>query len=183
MAYGMKKEIWKDIKGYEGLYRISNWGRVWSYYKKGYKDLTHNGKYVTVHLSKNGKKERPYLHILVAKHFIPNPHNKEEVHHKDRNQDNNCVDNLMWVTHEEHLELHKDERRSLILKRDSKVVEMCTMDWSHEEYFPSAAECQRKTGISHGNISSCCRGKREYAGSKDGKKHRFRYINKESQAS
>lgn len=177
----MVKEEWKELKGYEGLYRISNWGRIWSYYKKGYKDLTHNGKYVTVHLSKNGQKERLYVHILVAQHFLGNPQNKPEVHHIDENQENNCVDNLMWVTHEEHVALHRAERADRILKRCSKVVEMCNMDWEHEAYFPSATECQRQTGISHGNISMVCNGKREYASSKDGVKHRFRY--KESQAS
>jgi NUMOD4 motif-containing protein len=103
----MKLEIFKPINGYEGLYEVSNFGRIKSLAKRwsnGYKEetimsLTENKKnYITVRLSKDGIKETFYVHILVAKHFIKNPNKLPEVNHKDFIRSNNMVDNLEWKT-------------------------------------------------------------------------------------
>lgn len=67
----------------------------------------------------------------------------------------------------------KNERVS---EARSIPIEMCNMNWEHEAYFPSALECERQTGISHGNISMACAGKRKYTGKRGGQKHRFRYV-------
>lgn len=107
------KEIWKDIKGYEGLYQVSNLGNIKSVnrivrFKNGYRCLPEkilkissfcNSKYMQVNLSKNSKIKTYSLHRLVAETFIPNPNNLPCVNHKDENPQNNCVDNLEWCTH------------------------------------------------------------------------------------
>ena len=107
-------ETWKDIKGYEGLYQISNLGRIKSLRKKiknngafgKRKIITKNEKivssyknkdgYSVVQLYKNNKRKLKLVHRLVAEAFIPNPNNYPYVNHKDGNKANNCVDNLEW---------------------------------------------------------------------------------------
>ena len=107
------EEVWKDIEGYEGLYQVSNFGRVKSLPNTAHKNeiilkpsIT-NG-YYSVALNKFGKQKRIYIHRLVAKSFIPNPYDLPKVGHKDENNFktgdgcNNCVDNLEWCTQEEN---------------------------------------------------------------------------------
>lgn len=102
------KEIWKDIEGYEGLYQISNTGKVKSL-KRKYKtkkcdeiikspSLASRG-YFRLPLCKEGKVKYFYIHRLVAQAFIPNPENLPQVNHKDENKLNNNVTNLEWCTH------------------------------------------------------------------------------------
>ena len=100
-------EIWKDIADYEGLYQVSNRGRVKSLPRNGtsksekllnlHKDS--KGSY-NVSLSKNGKRKIAYVHRLVAEAFLPNPYNLPQVWHIDGNSENNEVDNLIWCTQE-----------------------------------------------------------------------------------
>lgn len=99
------KEIWKDIKGYEGLYQISNLGRVKSLARKyksrvckeTIKKFSIDVKgYCKVNLCKNGKITYPRIHRLVAEHFILNPKKLPQVNHIDENKQNNRVDNLEW---------------------------------------------------------------------------------------
>lgn len=113
-------EIWKDIQGYEGLYQISNFGRVKSLFRiverpgrsgpfqtvqEKILKIRYDGKgYVQVRLYKNGESSYPKVHRLVAKAFIPNPHNLEQVNHIDRVRDNNCSSNLEWVTAQRNTE-------------------------------------------------------------------------------
>jgi hypothetical protein len=115
-------EQWKDIKGYEGLYQISDKGNIKSLerivkdssgriYKRKEKLLStkpwmKNGRpyYVKVSLIKeDGKKENKAVHRLVAESFIPNPESKPEVNHIDQHRDNNLVENLEWVSKEENM--------------------------------------------------------------------------------
>lgn len=102
-------EIWKDISGYEGKYQVSNIGRVkslqrWSgtkYYNREQILKNHINKrngYVYVYLTKNNKSKNVRLHRLVAKAFIPNPNDYDDINHKDCNRTNNNVDNLEWCT-------------------------------------------------------------------------------------
>lgn len=105
-------EEWRDIKGFEGLYQISNLGRVKSLER--YSPQNHllpekilnvchaQGGYVDVSLYKDGIRYHKKPHKLVAEAFIPNPDNLSEVDHIDADKDNNCVENLRWVTHKEN---------------------------------------------------------------------------------
>lgn len=102
-------EIWKDIKGFEGIYKISNYGRVKSLkrFKKRKEDKILSpqiGKrgYYTISLWNNQKGTTKTIHRLIAEHFIKNNKNKREVNHKDGNKLNNNISNLEWVTPKEN---------------------------------------------------------------------------------
>lgn len=104
-------EVWRWIRGYEGLYQGSNKGRVKSFYSGEGRILTPlhaKGGYLRVKLTKDGKVRTLFIHRLVAKLFIPNPENKPEVHHRDDNPANNCVENLEWVTEKENSRYAKE---------------------------------------------------------------------------
>lgn len=109
----MEEEIWVDICGYEGYYQISNLGRI-----KSLARITTDGRtikdrilklekrksgYVYIMLSKNGNTKVFSVHRLVAKTFIPNPENKEQVDHINTIKDDNRAKNLRWVTGEENM--------------------------------------------------------------------------------
>lgn len=104
-----KNEIWKDVVGYEGHYKVSNYGRVKSVarlspnYSQPLKErilkIFSNGRgYWCLSLWINGNGKRKYIYRLVAEAFIPNPFNLPHINHKDENKDNNKVDNLEWCT-------------------------------------------------------------------------------------
>ena len=110
-------EEWRDIKGYEGNYMVSNLGRIkslvgWNgnkYIKRDkilnpYKQKVGQGYCrLLVKLCKNGKKKYGKVHRLVADAFIPNPENKPNINHKDGNPLNNIVNNLEWCTQRENI--------------------------------------------------------------------------------
>lgn len=128
-------ELWKDVIDYEGLYQVSNLGRVKSLQTSNKKELikslhtAHSG-YVCVTLNKKSKSETTYVHRLVAKAFHPNPDNKKVVNHIDSNKANNNASNLEWVTYSENLK-HSFKAGRKILKgteRFSKVTEEQVLD-------------------------------------------------------
>ena len=111
-------EVWKDVKGYEGLYQVSNFGNVKILsrrvvnHKSGSTRLMQeklmnpfdNGHgYLVVSLRKGGKRKNHYVHRIVAEAFIANQNNKLPVNHKDRNTKNNSVTNLEWCTQQENV--------------------------------------------------------------------------------
>lgn len=100
------EEVWKQMVGYPN-YKISNMGHIKSRANTGsYRDISlcHDRMgYLTFGPSKNGKRRTAFVHVEVAKAFIDNPNNYEDVHHIDYNKDNCCVDNLMWMSHTDNM--------------------------------------------------------------------------------
>ncbi len=100
------EEIWKDIKGYEGLYKVSNLGMVKSvrYNTNKILSIIHNIKtgYNSVALCYNRKRETMYIHRAIAMAFIENPDNKPHINHKNGIKNDNSINNLEWVTSSEN---------------------------------------------------------------------------------
>ena len=159
-------ETWKSIAGYEGIYEVSDLGRIKSL-KHGNERILKPGKqtcgYLQVCLRKDGHTKRLFVHRLVADAFIQNPNNLETVNHKDEVKTNNVASNLEWMSQKDNLNYGTHNKR--MAEALSKQVQM--LDKSTDELlatFPSTMEAERVTGINHSNICSCCNGKIKSAG-------------------
>lgn len=162
-------EFWRQVVGYEGLYEVSNFGKVRSldrYVKHPRGDLRlkgrilkqqidHNG-YLFVSLSKNGKVKMFRIHRLVAQAFIPNPDNLPMVNHKDENPLNNQVFNLEWCTAKYNINYGTGIER--MTEKRSKPVIQYSLDGTFVREWSSMAEAGRN-GFILANISACCQGK------------------------
>lgn len=119
-------EVWKDIRGYEGLYQVSNMGRVKSLersvrnninggirvIKESLLSPTDNGNgYKILGLSKGRKRKNHYVHRLVAEHFVENPFEKPYVNHLDYDKSNNKATNLEWCTQVENVAYSTEHMR------------------------------------------------------------------------
>ncbi len=153
------KEIWKDIKGYEGLYWVSNLGRIKSK-QKILKPI--KGEYLKVGLSKEGIQKTVTVHRLVASAFILNPNNYNYVNHIDENKYNNISSNLEWCTNKYNVnygkrneKVSKNQRKYRIIQKDKtgKIIKVCDSIW----------DLTHSTSYRKDNISCCCRGKYKYA--------------------
>lgn len=149
-------EEWRDIRGYEGIYQVSNLGRVKSL-KFGKERILSLGKTTSGHMQatllKNGVAKHIGIHQLVAEAFIPNPNGCDIVHHIDHDTSNNIVENLVWMTKEEHDAMHVDERKITVFQYtiDDKLVKI----WS------SASEAAKQLNFNVSHIVDCCNGKRK----------------------
>lgn len=168
MHYDYLFEIWRDVIGYEGLYQVSNYGRVKSLnYHGGKKEkVLKPGKdrcgYLYVVLCKEGSHKKYKVHRLVAQAFIPNPNNYPCVNHKDENKTNNCVDNLEWCTYKYNTNYGTCIERSAnsrINDKRSKPVLQYSLEGNFIKKWPSGREIQRQLGFNQGGISNCCLGK------------------------
>lgn len=100
----MQKERWKPVPDYEGLYIVSNRGRVYGLKKrKEVKAAKMNKGYMVVTLWKNNEQNTMLVHRIVAQAFIPNPDNLPQVNHKDTNKLNNYMTNLEWSTCQQNI--------------------------------------------------------------------------------
>ena len=141
-------EKWRDIPGYEGFYQVSDLGNIRSirFNKiRNMKSWDSNG-YRAVELYLNNNGYTVGIHRLVALAFIPNPENKPEVNHKDRNRSNNNVENLEWVTQSEnvaHAYRHGVEPRPT--HQDQPFQKEILDIIENKKYF-SIREASRQTG-------------------------------------
>lgn len=157
-------EIWKNIQGYEGLYQVSNLGRVKSlekqrdngkgiyFTKEKILKLNNDKNYLGVCLFKNNKRKPFKVHRLVAEAFIPNPDNLPQVNHKDENKQNNRADNLEWCT--QKYNNNYNGRQIAINKRKQILVAQYDCNNKLIAIFDGINEASRQTGI---NASVICR--------------------------
>ena len=157
-------EIYKDIKGYEGKYQVSNLGNVKSLHygnttkEKLLKPVLHKDGYLFVSLGHDNTKA---IHRLVAETFIPNLNNMPIVNHKDENKQNNSVDNLEWCSYKYNSNYGTNIER--IAKNESKPINQYDLQGNFIKSWNSGTEIKRILGYSNGNICSCCRGKQKTA--------------------
>lgn len=159
-------EIWRDVIGYEGLYKVSNLGNVMSLrHKKIFilKPGKDGGGYLIVTLRNHNKNQKSfYLHRLVAQAFLHNPNNLPQVNHKDEDKTNNRVSNLEFCTQLYNLKYGNHYEK--ISKALSKTVLQFDKNSNFINEYPSVRDAERKTGIYQQNICSVCRGERKTAG-------------------
>ena len=174
-------EEWRDIKGYEGKYQVSNLGRVkslnYNHTKKEkiLSDSPNTYGYLYVNLYKNGKGKPFYIHKLVALHFIPNPNNHPIINHKDENKQNNKVSNLEWCTHEYNVNYGTRTQRASEKMKGSKNP-MYDIECSKHprarkvlcvttgKEFNTIKEASESYNLHMESITMCCQGKRKSAG-------------------
>lgn len=192
------EEIWRDVPDFEGLYEISNLGRVkskarnirtflkYNYHNHPIKERilkigTTKG-YASVGLCKDGKMYNKALHRLLAKAFIPNPNNYPIINHKDGNKLNNRLDNLEWCTYKHNTqeayrlglnnisEKHIEAVRELGFKSGKKVAQM-DLEGNIIKTYDSGRQASLELGISQGDISLVCNGRRNYV-----KGYKWKYV-------
>lgn len=166
------KEIWKDIKNYEGLYQVSNFGEIKSLERKvknrnGYvmkkgkilkPSIVANG-YLMVNLSKENKRKHFYVHKIVADTFINNENKLSVINHINGNKTNNRVDNLERCTYSHNL---KEAFRIGLKKPTSKKVYQYELNGDLIKEWESVKKAEYTLKIKH--ISACCLGKRKTCG-------------------
>lgn len=174
------EEIWKNVSMFNGLYKVSNLGRVCRFHKHTPPRIlqphlnTHG--YVQVCLSKGEVRKFCTVHRLVATAFIPNPQNKDQINHIDGNKLNNSVNNLEWCTAKENIQhaitvLHKHSSLGLSLTGNRNPLKGKNNPKSKPVFqikngiiiaeFESTNEAFRQTGIRH--IFECCNGHKQYS--------------------
>lgn len=172
------KEEWRPVVGYEGIYEVSNTGKVnaLNYHREKIKKplkISDEKGYKFVFLYKNGSPQRAQIHRLVAMAFIQNPNNFPVINHKDENPSNNNVENLEWCTQQYNLNYGTRVRRASL--KNSKKVLQFTRDGEFIAQYSSFKDAQEKTGLQYTNISKVCRGLREFCGG-----YRWKYIDDET---
>lgn len=176
----LPNEEWKDIQGYEGLYQISDYGRVKSLSKRflvsnqygknnGYR--TQKSKILKPQLDKygylrvtlcNNKHKLVQVHRLVGLAFVPNLQLLPLINHKDENKKNNVFNNLEWCTHKYNSNYGTSIQRRI--KLQSIKVNQYDLNGKFIKQWISICEAERKLNINHANIISVCQGKRNKAG-------------------
>lgn len=169
-------EQWKDIKGYEGLYQVSNLGNVKSIEKldslgrlrkeRILKPYMSPEGYLRLTLSKKDKQKKHLVHRLVAQAFLENPDNLSEVNHKNEDKSDNRVENLEFCDRRYNVNYGTGIQRKAekqINGKCSKTVYQYTLNGEFVKEFPSTMEVERQLGYFQTNIGKCCLGKRKTA--------------------
>lgn len=171
----MEQEIWKDVVGYEGLYQVSNLGRVKSlpvHRKVGWADYiskeiilkqsVDRSGYLVVCLHKEKVRHIAKVHRLVALAFLENPNNYRCVNHKDEDKTNNNVNNLEYCTHSYNN--NYGTRNERVMKANCKRVVQYTKSGIFIAEWNGTRDAQRNTGVHSCNISLVCKGVRKTSG-------------------
>ena len=176
------REEYRDIKGWEGLYQVSNKGNVKSLERtvrsgKGYrvtKEIILKPKktisgYLYVGLWKESKVKRHYIHRLVAEAFLENTENLSEINHIDENKENNCVENLEWCSSKYNCNHGTRNRRIAEANTNHPKMSKPVIAISKESglilEYPSTHEASRQLGIAQQSIVECCKGRLKTSGS------------------
>lgn len=170
------EEIWKDIKGYEGLYQVSNLGRVRSLdrivvYSRNNAIHLHKGKvliptlnsfgYCRLNLYKNGKNKNVAIHQLVAQAFISNPNNLPQINHRNEIKTDNRVENLEYCTAKENQNYGSCiERRA---KKHFKSIFQLDLSSKLLKEWNSITQITQTLGYNKSCISETCRGNQNTA--------------------
>ena len=157
----------RDIKGYEGLYAVTSCGKVWSYRRQRFlKPNIAGNNYLYVTLCKNGEHKHCRIHRLVLETYNPVEGMENlQVNHLDENKNNNCINNLEWLTPKENINYGTGiERRK---KTQSKPIYCVELD----KTFESINVAARELGLNSGGICSCCKGRLKSTGG-----YHFRYA-------
>jgi hypothetical protein len=159
-------EKWVDIVGYEGLYSISNLGRIASHHRDECRILhptTHRtNRYSYVNLCRNGIAKLFRVHVLVAKHFLPNPNSLLEVNHKDEDKSNNRVDNLEWCSRQYNINYGTGRERQRV--KMCKPVVQYSKTGTHIRSYDSISQASQIVGSSVSTIVNCCKQRKPSAG-------------------
>ena len=188
------EEIWKDIEGYEGLYQVSNLGRVRSldryyekphprngvptrYLKRGQIIISHPARngYMGVVLKVNRVQKNFMVHRLVAKAFVSGYFEGADVNHKDCNRQNNQASNLEWMTRRDNLKYDNGVTESAmeqIHKSQRRPVIQMTMEGEFIREWPSIHAAHLALNIDSKSITGCCRG---YYGNKSAGGYRWKF--------
>lgn len=159
----MTREIWKDIEGYEGLYQVSNLGRVTRVTtNRILKSSKHVSGYLMVNLSKNSVTSHQRIHRLVAQAFIPNPENKPDINHVDEDKTNNNVNNLEWSTRKENC--NHGTRNERISKINSIPIISTNLKTGESTEFYGINDCARQLELQASNITHVLNGRRKQVG-------------------
>lgn len=170
-------EIWRDIKGYEGLYQISNKGKVKClpknvvctpkghvrHYPERIATQYTRGGYKYVELSKGGEAKKYSVHRLVAIAFVPSSKSKTQVNHIDGIKDNNKSDNLEWVTPQENIKHAYENRLRPKFHKGRRVIQM-DLNGNKIKEFKSINKASKLTGTDYSSIVRACKGRYEQAG-------------------
>lgn len=148
-------EQWKVIAGFDDMYYISSFGRIYSkYVNRVLKLHTRPDGYVVFAAFLNKVRHNFLVHRLVAEAFIPNPQMMPFVNHKDEIPSNNRVEHLEWCTHLYNVNYGTARLRSSI--RQSKPVTAYTKDGEYIDSYLSIADAAKELNVSTGNIVDCC---------------------------
>lgn len=150
---------WKNIKGYE-QYQVNNLGQI-KRNNKILKPIKSRNGYLHIFLYSNGKAKQMLVHRIVAKAFIENKNNLEEINHKDGNKENNSVNNLEWCTRKQNVQHFFYTNQ----QNDNKPKSVIQYDLSGRKIneFSSIRKASKETKVSAHNIIYCCRGEKPTA--------------------
>ena len=166
-------EVWKDIDGYEGLYQVSNTGKVRSLRYRNRDEVRElflkpdNRGYLQVELHNNGKKRMFTVHKLVATHFVRGYKKGYVVNHINENKMDNRAENLEWCSLSCNLEysrnLHPERTSKGVPRRCVKEIIQFTLDGVVVRKWASAIDIKSTFGFNEWSIKECCKGKRKTA--------------------